>query len=224
MVSECELMGDFIESSVVERHAQLMREFAAGVSGMCIALWSIRGEQTFKAQGFATWTDFLKSIGMGVGTGRLYANAGPLLVELRKTGHDALIGHVDVLRPVALLLAPKQSPERQRAIIERQALIVRTAAAVAKRGQEPLTETVIARVAKANFGILPRAEYQAARRKAKPVDERKEREKLKTDLELALVLIGSFGSGHALAEQFGDARVVTGFTAALRAMQEWEAS
>lgn len=219
-----ELTGDLIEASVVERHEQLMREFAAGVSGMCIALWSIRGEQTFKARGFSTWTDFLKSIGMGVGTGRLYANAGPLLAELRKTGHDALIGHVDMLRPVALLLTPKQTPERQRAIIARQAEIVRTAAAVARKGQEPLSEKVIARVAKTNFGILPRAEYQAAKRGARPVDERKTKERFRTDVELALVMVASFGSGYELYQQLGEAHLVTGFDEALRTLQDWRDS
>lgn len=160
------MSAELIPASVVERHAQLMREFAAGVSGACVALWSIRQEKTYESA-FKSFAAFLRSIGMSERTGRLYANAGPLLLELRKTGHDALIGHVDMLRPIALLLNPKtQDPNRQRAIIEKQAYIIRTAAAVAKRGQEPLNERVISRVAEANFGIRPRAKY-LANKKAK---------------------------------------------------------
>jgi hypothetical protein len=154
-----------IERSAVERHAELVAHLAAGAASMCMALWQIRAGETYVADGFKSFAAFLRSIGMSERNGRLYANSGPVFEELRKTGHDRLVGHVDVLRPVAFLLNPKKQDEAmQRRIIERQAHIVRTAAAVAKRGQEPFGEAVVSRVAESNFGIRPRVKYLADRK------------------------------------------------------------
>lgn len=147
------------------RHDQLLGVLAKGVRDVCVALWYIRQERTYVARGFETFGAFLRSLHYSAATGRLWANSGPLIEELRKTGEDELISHPDVVRPIALLLSPqKQNKEVQLRVIKRQAEIVRRAAAVARRGMEPFTEQVVERVAKANYGILPREEYRKERR------------------------------------------------------------
>lgn len=181
MSAEAELLDPV---PLAARHSELMREFAAGVAGACIALWKIREERTYIAQGFKSYTDFVKSIHLSAFNGRLYANSGPVILELRTTGDDVLVTHVDLLRPIALLLSPqKQDEAKQRSVIARIAQIVRVAAQVAKRGMEPLTEDVVQRVAKSNFGILPREEWRAQQRKKKAspaiADEKRRKELVK---------------------------------------------
>lgn len=148
------------------RHRELCALFATGLFATCTALWHIRQEKTYESDGFASYKDFLKSLQMTVNSGRLYANSGAILEELRATGEDKLITSVDTLKPIALLLSPtKQDAEKQKWIIRRQAEIVRLAAKVAHKGQEPLTEAVVARVAEKNFGIKPRSQYKKSKRK-----------------------------------------------------------
>jgi len=213
--------AQLIGREVAERHETLMRDFAAGVAGACIALWHIREERTYETQGFASFTEFLKSIHFSTANGRLYANSGPVIEDLRTTGDEHLITHVDVLRPIALLLSTKkQSPEKQKQIIKRLAHIVRTAAAVAKKGQEPLTEEVVQRVARKNFGIKSRDEYRAERRakaaKQAPDDEAR-RKKMRQDVELAFsVLIGYEDElRRGASMRLDDLRPLVGFERAL---------
>lgn len=150
-----------IDGTKVARHRELCAQFAAGLFATCTALWHIRQEKTYEVDGFDSYKDFLATLQMNVATGRLYANSGAILEALQSTGDDKLVTSVDTLRPIALLLSPqKQDADKQRWIIERQAHIVRVAAKVAKKGQEPLTEEVVARVAEANFGIKPRGKYK----------------------------------------------------------------
>ncbi len=217
--------GELIDGARVERHAELMQQFAANVAGMCIALWHIREEETYRAEGHESFGAFLRSIGMGGSTGRLHANAGPLLLELRKTGHDARVLHVDVLRPVALLLSPKkQSSEVQERVIARQAQIIRTAIAVADRGQEPFNERVVARVAERNYGIKPRAKYLEEKRgkRESELSPEQQRAKMKTDIELACsVLLGYQRTGWELKQEIGEASLCVGVADARTLLDDW---
>jgi hypothetical protein len=204
------------------RHDQLVGMLAQGVRDVCVALWSIRQENTYTARGFKSFGDFLRSLHYSAATGRLWANIGPLIQELRKTGEEHLISHPDVVRPIALLLSPQRQDEaKQRRIIVRQAEIVRRAAAVARRGMEPFTEQVVERVAKLHYGIKPREEYRAekrAQRSEEPaaLDTIEMARRRRQRLELAFATILDYEaelrrSGDELAEL----RNITGFEGVL---------
>lgn len=228
-MSELGQTGELIPADVTARHAELMREFVASVAGASIAMWHIREEKTYRADGFESFSAFLRSVGMTDRTGKLYANAGPLFLELKSSGHDVLIGHVDMLRPVVFLLNPKkQDVEKQRRIVARMAQIIRTAAAVAKRGQEPLTEKVIARVAERNFGIRSRAKYLEERRQKKAAAEahlsgEELRARMRHDIELALsTVVGFQRTGYELVQELGNPYEWVGFRDALEILKDCE--
>ena len=220
------ISGDLIDGALVSRHEALMREFADGVRSMCVAMWHIREEETYRSCGFESFTAFLRSLGMGAATGRLHANAGPIIEELKKSGHDEFVGHVDVLRPVALLTNSKQTPEVRKRVVLRQAQIVRQAILEARRGQEPFGEKVVSRVAE-RYGIRPRKEYQAERRRKREAERAKNemvdgasaRARMREDLELAFATIVSYRrSGWELVQEIGAAQQWVGFEDALQIM------
>lgn len=156
------------------RHIELMGVLSDGIRSTCVSLWFIREERTYTAAGFKSFGDFVKSLHYSLHTGRLWANIGPLILELRKTGDEELISHPDIARPIAMLLSPtKQTQEVQQRVIRRQAEIVRRAAAAARKGMEPFTEQVVERVARLNYGIKSREEYRADKRAQREAEERK---------------------------------------------------
>ncbi len=197
-------MSELIDGAKIARHRELCRQFAAGLYETCTALWHIREEKTYEADGFDSYKDFLRTLQMTVATGRLYANGGAILEQLRTTGEDGLVTSIDTLRPIALLLSPtKQDAEKQKRIIQRQAEIVRRAAAVARKGQEPFTEEVVARVA-ATYGIKPRSEYKKSKMKAKDDEERgpswehPARKNVRTVIKQCELLLGGLNSENAV--------------------------
>lgn len=169
------MSAELIERSVVERHRELTAALANGVNEMCRALWNIRLERSYRAEGCKSFGEFLRRAGISESTGRLYANCGPALNVLVRSGHGELVKHVEVLKPIHLMIA-KAVRENNAQDVERvastQARIVVIAAEVAKRGQEPLTASVIERVAEANFRWLP-ARKRKAMRDAQPEPEQK---------------------------------------------------
>lgn len=191
------------------RHDQLMAVLAKGVRDVCVALWYIREEKTYASRGFKSFGEFLRSLHYSAATGRLWANAGPLVEQLRLTGDDHLISHPDVVRPIALLLAPsRQTPEVQARVIKRQAEIVRRAAALAKKGMEPLTEEVVARVARLNYGVLSRDEYRARNREAKEKTEEERRADMRKHIQLAINVIRDYRrTGFELEREIGFSRL-----------------
>jgi hypothetical protein len=184
------------------RHDQLVGMLAQGVRDVCVALWSIRQENTYTARGFKSFGDFLRSLHYSAATGRLWANIGPLIQELRKTGEEHLIS-------------------KQRRIIVRQAEIVRRAAAVARRGMEPFTEQVVERVAKLHYGIKPREEYRAekrAQRSEEPaaLDTIEMARRRRQRLELAFATILDYETElRRSADELAELRNITGFEGVL---------
>jgi hypothetical protein len=149
---------EVVTASVVSRHAELTAQLSSGVISMCAALWDIRREKTYRAQGCDSFGEFLRRAGISETTGRLYANAGPALLELQRSGHGDLIKHAELLKPIHLMIAKavrENSDADAQRVAQTQANIVRLAAQVAKQGQEPLTARVIERVAEKNFRWLP---------------------------------------------------------------------
>lgn len=159
------MSAELIERDIVERHNALKAQLVGGAVAMCTALWSIRHDRTFRAEGCDSFGAFLQRSGISESTGRFYANMGPALLELQRTGEVDLVKHVEMLKPIHLMIA-KAVNDRSDADVERvartQAQIVRLAARVAKQGHQPLTAKLIERVAESNFRWVP-----ARKRKAK---------------------------------------------------------
>ena len=157
---------DLIPSDVVGRHQELCAQLVAGVVAMCSALWRIRGEQTYTAQGCKSFGEFLSRSGISASTGRMYANLGPVMLELQRRGKADLIKHAELLKPIHLMIG-KAARERDEAaatkIAVKQAQLVMLAAAVAERGLRPLTADEIEDVAEKNYGWLPARKRKAAR-------------------------------------------------------------
>lgn len=151
------MSAELIERSITERHRELCEQLSSGVVSMCTALWRIRGEKTFRAQGCASFGEFLARSGISAASGRLHANIGPALLELQKTGHADLVKHAELLKPIHLMIG-KAARENDEAAAERigrkQAEIVRLAAEVAKRSQVPLTAKILEEVAEKNYRWL----------------------------------------------------------------------
>lgn len=161
------LTGDLIEGGLAERHRELLQQYADGVSAMCVSLWYIREEATFKAEGYKTFGAFLEQRGLSRTTGRLYANVGAVVLALRQTGHEKLVTHPDMLRSIAGILVTqgpkKQSEEVQARIVQKLAQTVRIAAGKARHDMVPLTADVINLVAETNYGIKSPTKYQQER-------------------------------------------------------------
>ena len=100
------MTGELLDRDLVDRHNDLLRQLVYGVATMCIALHTIRKEKTFTTQGCRSFTEFLKLQGISVASGRLYASAGPIFLELKKTDDDLLIKHVDMLKPIYKMKNP----------------------------------------------------------------------------------------------------------------------
>jgi len=217
------MSAQLIPAEKVERHDELMRQFAVGLLGMCVALWRIREEKTYEAVGLDSFAAFLRKHSITESSGRLYANSGAIFLELQKSGHAQRVVQIDLLKPVALLLNTKKQPvDTQRRVIERQAHIIRTAITEADRGQEPLTQKVVSRVAQ-RFGIKPVSEYRAekraraAREAMAQRDEAEIRARMKQDVELALTTIVAYRrTGYELVQEIGPAEKWLGFCDALQ--------
>lgn len=199
------LSGDLVEGGLAARHRELLQQYADGVSSMCVALWFIREEGTFKADGFKTFGAFLDQRGLARATGRLYANVGAVVLELRKSGDDKLITHPDMLRSIAGILVTtgprKQSEEVQGRIVWKLAQTVRIAAARASRALTPLTAELVNEVAEKNYGIKSRAKYQRDRRELRLSD----REKFVERFNERAQKIVELGDPEDLVEAFGTA-------------------
>lgn len=162
------LTGDLVEGGIEARHRELLQQYADGVCAMCVSLWFIREEKTYRAEDCKTFGAFLDERGLSRTTGRLYANVGAVLLELKKTGDDRLIAHPDMLKSIAGILvtqgAKKQDEATQRRIIGKLAQTVRIASAIARRQPAPLTADIINDVAEKNYGIKAPTKYQKERR------------------------------------------------------------
>jgi hypothetical protein len=205
-----ELSGELIDAHLAARHDELMHAFVAGTAGMCIALYRIRDEQTYKAKGFSSYGDFLKRQGISAANGRLFANAGPVFIELQRTGDEMLIKHVDMLKPIYKM------PNA-----EKQAKIIRLAKRRADHEMQPLTADLIADVAERNFGWKKPAEYAGTKKQRRNRSQEDYERELKDDLDRAFRVIALCPlSGYEIAQRIGRPAEFPGFAMALQIMED----
>jgi len=210
---------ELIPSDVVGRHQELCAQLVAGVGAMCSALWRIRSEQTYTAQGCKSFGEFLSRSGMSASSGRMYANLGPVMLELQRRGKADLVKNAEMLKPIHLMIS-KAAREHDEAaatkIAMKQAQLVVLAAAVAERGLRPLTADEIEDVAEKNYGWLP-ARKRKAKRDANPPEQRFEHP-FRTDArELIAIAQGKLaGMSAENAVQYAYVHRLPGFEALAR--------
>jgi hypothetical protein len=182
---------EVIDRETAEKHAELMRRFYDGFTGMCHALHEIREGKTYRAQGCASWTEFLESQHISASNGRLMANAWPVLQLLERYGLHEYVKHVDILRPIHKIPNPN-----------RQVAIIRTAIEDSKKQMVPLTPKFIQGVAEKKFGWIPQSKYsKGARRRRQGPEPDDPMQHIREDLERAFRVIANCGmSGFDVAQ------------------------
>lgn len=209
--------AELIVANLVDRHRELCTQLSAGVVAVCSALWTIRAERTYRAQGCTSFGQFLERSGLSDATGRLYANAGPALLELEKTGDAGLVKHAELLKPIHLMIAKAVRDANDadvRRIAAKQATIVRMASAVARRGQEPLTASIVEDVAEKNFHWTParKRKQQKAEVEVPPARfEHPSRNNVRQLIKNAELLLGGLNSETAV--QYAAVHRLPGFYA-----------
>lgn len=194
-----ELTGELLDRDLIERHDALMKQFARGAFNVCVALFWIREEETYRARGYDSWKAFvLGATGLSESNARDYANVGPLYEALAAAGEAGLIRHPDMLKPIAGMLSLRKKETRPGSV-QRMLRIVRQAAARSRHEMVPLDANLIADCAR-SVGWEPRGRRKRAEDdRPKTPDEM--REDMRHHIELAIGVIVDYRRGGAELER-----------------------
>lgn len=204
------ITGELVDQELAARHEALVRDFVYGVARMCIALHRIREEKTYKAKGFGSYGEFLKRQGISLANGRLFANAGPVFVELKKTNDEILIKHVDMLKPIYKI--PNAA---------KQATIIRAAKDESHRQLVPLTADLISDVAERRFGWKKPKTYREESKRKRLSAPGADEVQMRDDLQRAFRVIALTPlSGYEVVQRLGSTDSFDDFAAAFQLMED----
>lgn len=143
--------AEIIEADIVRKHKQYLGMFRNSLASAAMALYGIRQEETYIADGYTTFEDFVvDELGVGKTQAYILANEGPLfsMLEDRPDGGEILeaITTAEQLRPIY-----KMAPDRQVLVLQ---MAVEKAGRT--RANRPLlTRKLVEEVAAEHFNWTP---------------------------------------------------------------------
>lgn len=147
------LEGELIDAELVKKHKVFMELYRTGIAASSMALAGIYEGETYKADGYATFRDFVADeIGIGRIQGEVLAAEGPLFSILEDDPDKAevleAITSVEILRPIFRMAA-----ERQIKVLEQAVAMAPTTRA----GRPQLSGRLVTEVAERFFHWTPKA-------------------------------------------------------------------
>lgn len=186
--------GELITAKLIAKHERYKKAYEKGLANACMALYRIRVEKTYAADGHNDFIEFLNDWALAKSRGYAMAAAGPVFRLLENSAQNGIITSLDQLRPIT-----KMTPDRQVLVIQQAESI---ATEKRKDGTPKITAKLIEEVAAEHFSWFPKAKKPSGK---SPILERIERaSKILCEIPL---------TPDEAVETFGDPRQWTGFPA-----------